>query len=403
MLSHRYTIAVADQKSGIERRGTVSLATMLLIGALVMLPLVAAFWTAWKAKSDVQALYASHRALEIESANYRAAVEALTGQIESHQDQTAPAPPAIDLHTESVKPLEPIRSDRIERTPAPRTDSAPVAGPPVPAAVAEPASAAPVSPAIVEVVAPSFESERGADTEAAGRSAFAEALVTLGQTRALAEAADAAALAPRSYHAAAALELEAQQLSTAGRPTDALVKAVEATGRFRVAEIEARLQTVARERLRPADAPSPPRRPVAETREAPAEPADSPRAESRRPLQAPASRVTADVENAVRHVIAQYVSGLESRSVAALKRVWPSLGGTQERAIQAEFENARTVRALFTDPQITVNGDTTIVTGFRTYHLLTQDGQRLSSLTRTTMTLRRSGDEWLIARIVHKQ
>ena len=111
----------------------------------------------------------------------------------------------------------------------------------------------------------------------------------------------------------------------------------------------------------------------------------------------------ADVENAIRHVIAQYVSGLESRSLAALKRVWPSLGGNQERAIQTEFENARTVRALFTDPHITINGDTTTVTGFRTYNLLTQDGQRLSSLTRTTMTLRRSGDEWLIERVVHQQ
>jgi hypothetical protein len=110
-----------------------------------------------------------------------------------------------------------------------------------------------------------------------------------------------------------------------------------------------------------------------------------------------------DVETVVRHVVAQYVSGLESRSVPALKRVWPSLGGSQERAIQAEFENSRSVRALFTDPQITVNGDTSTVTGFRTYNVLTLDGQLLSSLTKTTITLRRSGDGWVIERVVHRR
>jgi hypothetical protein len=109
-----------------------------------------------------------------------------------------------------------------------------------------------------------------------------------------------------------------------------------------------------------------------------------------------------DVEMAVRHVIAEYLSGLESRSLRALKRVWPSLAGSHERAIQTEFENAKSVQASFTDPQIVVSGDTTTVTGFRTYTLLTQDGQHLSSVTRTTMTLRRTGDEWLIEHVVHR-
>ena len=59
-----------------------------------------------------------------------------------------------------------------------------------------------------------------------------------------------------------------------------------------------------------------------------------------------------DAQNAVRPVIAQSVRGLENRSVADLKRVWPSLAGSQERAIQAEFGNARSVKAAFNDPQI---------------------------------------------------
>jgi nucleoid-associated protein YgaU len=204
----------------------------------------------------------------------------------------------------------------------------------------------------------------------------------------LAEVADAPALARRSYDAGVTLERAAQELSTAGRLNDALARAVEAGARFRAAEIEANAEvaaTTAWERLGLADAPTAPaRRSLAETPQPPIAPA-------------------AAIEEMIRDVIAQYVSGLESRNLAALKRVWPSLGGSQERAIQTEFENARTVQTKFTDPRITVNGDITTVTGFRMYSLVTQDGQRLSSVTRTTMTLRRNGDAWVIERVVHQQ
>jgi hypothetical protein len=442
MLSQRYTIAIADLKSGTERRRTVSLGAVLaVIGAVVLLPVLAAlgaaFGAAWKAKGDVQALSASHRALEIETANYRAAVEALTGQIRSQQSTTSPDAGAESAGASESPRFDPPAATTVERStpapPAPRV-RVPAPAPPVRAVASEPplrvrtpeaplrapvpeppvrvpaAESDPPVAVVAPVPPPPVNGERGADPEpdAPGRAAYAEAVARLSQTRALAEAAEAPSLASRSYRAAVELELDAQQLSKAGRLSDAVVRAVEANGRFRAAEIEARLETAARERLRLAAAaaappPAPARPPAAETREAPAAPAapaDAPRVESRPPV--PASR-PAEVENAVRQVIAQYVSGLESRSVAALKRVWPSLGGSQERAIQTEFQNARAVRALFTDPQITITGDTTTVTGFRTYNLVMHDGQRLSSLTRTTMTLRRRGEEWLIERIVHQQ
>jgi hypothetical protein len=121
-------------------------------------------------------------------------------------------------------------------------------------------------------------------------------------------------------------------------------------------------------------------------------------------VQAQAMEPTAtDVEEMILEVIAQYVSGLENRSVPALKRVWPTLGGTQEQAIRTEFKNARTVQTLFKDPRITINGDVTTVTGLRVHSLVTQDGQRLSSMTKTTLTLRRDGGAWVIERIVHQQ
>ena len=101
-------------------------------------------------------------------------------------------------------------------------------------------------------------------------------------------------------------------------------------------------------------------------------------------------------------MVAQYVAGLDARSMAALKRVWPTLSGAQERAIQAEFANARSVQARFNDPRIEMNGDSATVTGVREYRLVTQDGQQLSTVTRTTLTMRRSGDAWQIERIVHQ-
>ncbi len=384
----RYVITIADLKSGIERRATVSVWSVLaVIAATMMLPLLIAFGAAWKANRDVEGLYARHRALEIEAANYRAAIDALIGQIGSQQS-TVPDEGAKSARSSDSAP-DPAAGTPVVRSPAPLA-------PPMPAPVVEPgapAALAPVPPATVG-------GERGAGTEAAGRGAFMQALARLGQTRASAEAADAPALASPSYRAGVTLELEAQELATAGRMNDALVRAIEADARFRAAEIEARAQAAAWERLGAGDAPTTPVRPS--LAEAPEEPADSPRGESRQPLRAPVPTV-ADVEGTVRDVIAQYVNGLESRNLAALKRVWPSLGGSQERAIQTEFENARTVYAVFTDPRITINGDTTTVTGFRMYGLVTQDGQRLSSVTRTTMTLRRNGDAWVIERVVHQQ
>jgi murein DD-endopeptidase MepM/ murein hydrolase activator NlpD len=90
MFSRRYTIAIGDSRSGVERRAIVSLRPVLVtVGAVVTLPVLIGLGAAWKAKSDVQGVFASHRALEIENANYRAATEALAGQIEALQTTIA--------------------------------------------------------------------------------------------------------------------------------------------------------------------------------------------------------------------------------------------------------------------------------------------------------------------------
>jgi murein DD-endopeptidase MepM/ murein hydrolase activator NlpD len=86
MLSRRFTLAFMDRGSGFERRITCSTGSLLAaIGAVVTVPVLIGIGAAWKAKSDVQDLYASHRALESENTNYRAATEMLSGQIEALQ------------------------------------------------------------------------------------------------------------------------------------------------------------------------------------------------------------------------------------------------------------------------------------------------------------------------------
>ncbi len=79
---------------------TVVLATPILIG----------FGAAWKGWSDVSDLYASHRALEVENANYRQATEALAGQIDSLQTAIS------DLSEKST--LDPNLARAMNRLPA---------------------------------------------------------------------------------------------------------------------------------------------------------------------------------------------------------------------------------------------------------------------------------------------
>lgn len=85
-MSRRYTIVLADRRTGVVRRFTVPLWPTVAAGTFVLaLPVLIGTGAALKAKNDVAALYASAAALEVENANYRAATEALSGQIQGLQ------------------------------------------------------------------------------------------------------------------------------------------------------------------------------------------------------------------------------------------------------------------------------------------------------------------------------
>jgi murein DD-endopeptidase MepM/ murein hydrolase activator NlpD len=85
-MSRRYTIVLADRRTGVVRRFTVGLWPSVAASTFVMaLPVLVGTGAALKARNDVAALYAAAAALEIENASYRAATEALSGQIQGLQ------------------------------------------------------------------------------------------------------------------------------------------------------------------------------------------------------------------------------------------------------------------------------------------------------------------------------
>ena len=82
MLSKRYTIVLADRTSGVVRRFTISLKPALVIVlSIVTLPILIGTGAALKARHDVANVFATNAMLVFENANYRAATEALAGQI----------------------------------------------------------------------------------------------------------------------------------------------------------------------------------------------------------------------------------------------------------------------------------------------------------------------------------
>ena len=86
MLSKRYTIVLADRRTGVVRRCTIGLApTLAATTTVLVLPVLIGMGAALKAKNEVADLYTSAAALEIENANYRVATEALSGQIHGLQ------------------------------------------------------------------------------------------------------------------------------------------------------------------------------------------------------------------------------------------------------------------------------------------------------------------------------
>ena len=245
-----------------------------------------------------------------------------------------------------------------------------------------------------------------------------------------AAAASAQKLAAAPYNIAIAAEREAASLHKRGRVAEATAKYWEATGLFRSAEVAAQTEAAARiERARaqaeqkaaeqkqpdarpaepspqPTPLPPPPATvppPVPTTTGLPntsAPPVAPPTAPVVPPQPAPAEPTPPAAQGAgIPELLERYESALETRNIDAIKRVWPTLSGTQEAALRRDFQNASRIDVEIVSPQISVNGNSATVQFTRRYRLQTTDGQRLGSESRTTMTLQRVGQAWTITQI----
>jgi murein DD-endopeptidase MepM/ murein hydrolase activator NlpD len=82
LISKRYTIVVADRRSGVVRRCTISLLpTAAVIVSLLTFPMLIGLGARWSALSEIRELTASNIALQMENDNFREATGQLASQI----------------------------------------------------------------------------------------------------------------------------------------------------------------------------------------------------------------------------------------------------------------------------------------------------------------------------------
>ena len=307
--------------------------------------------------------------------------------------------------------------------PAPQTPPAP----PAPAASGpETASPAPTpAPAPAPVAS-------GPAPPTVDAQAVEDARVRMTRAKSAARQAGTRAQRSPSFAAALAAERDGLRFYQGKRMADAAAKFYEATGLFRSAELTsgeaspaapAATEAPRGEPAAPAPAPpvaappaatspSPPPAsaspspatpalPQPEPRPAPVAtpPAAIPPASRTPPPSVPPADTAKTMEDGVRDLVRRYEQALESRSVEALKRLWPSLQGAQEEAIRQEFSHARRIDVEIANPDITLSGNAATVTFLRRYQLSTVDGQRLLTNSRTTLNARRNGDDWIIERV----
>ncbi len=276
--------------------------------------------------------------------------------------------------------------------------------------------------------------------EAAARSSGRgadEARARMTEAKRAARAASAPTLAAHAYDAAVAAERTAQGLLDGGNPADATARFYEASGLYRSAEISAKSEAAARaeraeaervakaekqaqeakaeqerkERERaaaaaaqpatPPPASPPPAPPVSSARGA--NPPATGAAASKPPPPAPAPPPEPSAESLITDLLAQYKDALESRSLTAMKRIWPRLGGVQESALRNEFDQTSRISVEIVAPRIAVSGSEATVTFTRQYRLVTKEGVSLSRASLTTMTCRRTAGGWVIDQVRYDQ
>ena len=261
-----------------------------------------------------------------------------------------------------------------------------------------------------------------------------EARSQVARARSAARTAGAPRLASSAYSAAASAEREAQRLYDAGRGGDATIKFYEASGLYRSAEVAAQNETTRRDAAARADS-LPAERPAAEVArntplppppaaapttdpgratssvEVPAAPAPAPTPPApttsvpptttiapTAPAPPSAEALAAAREAAISDLVNRYKSAVESRSLEALKKIWPGLGGVEQDRLRDEFRRASSISVGIADQRIIATTDSGTVNFVRHYEVVI-DGQRLPRESNVTMYVRRNGSTWIIERM----
>ena len=107
-------------------------------------------------------------------------------------------------------------------------------------------------------------------------------------------------------------------------------------------------------------------------------------------------RSVEDDRQEILEVIRRYVAAMETRNLGALKAVWPTVAGEQERRIRSSFHFARAMRVHLNVRDIHVGDSVAVVSCHRRDAIVTADGETWRHERPGTINLVRS-DSWKIA------
>jgi murein DD-endopeptidase MepM/ murein hydrolase activator NlpD len=111
MFARRYTVVIADRSTGVVRRLTISLGTVLTsVTAVLAMPILIGLGARWSAVAEITQLRATNATLDVENSNFRANTGELTTQIQSLESVIN------DLGSRSA--LEPDQARALQRLPA---------------------------------------------------------------------------------------------------------------------------------------------------------------------------------------------------------------------------------------------------------------------------------------------
>lgn len=116
----------------------------------------------------------------------------------------------------------------------------------------------------------------------------------------------------------------------------------------------------------------------------------------------PASPTIEESRAPILAAIERYRTALEAKNIAAMKAVWTTMSSAEEQALRGEFRNARSLSVTIEEPAVQMAGESATVRCRRGYEIVTVEGQRLQTVTRTTIKLRRSSGAWTIEGVQHE-